>query len=481
VSKSNSFYWHDYETFGTDPRRDWPSQFAGIRTDSNLEVIGKPLMVYCKPPNDCLPQPEACMITGISPQKALAEGLLEKDFIAAIHQEMATPNTCVTGYNSIRFDDEVTRNSLYRNFYDPYQREYMNGNSRWDLIDLVRMTHALRPDGIIWPKNENGDTSFRLELLTQSNEIGHESAHDALSDVIATIEMAKLIKQKQERLFNYAFDNRKKDKAFDLLNLHKKEIVIHVSSKYPASQNCLALVLPICQDPVNSNGTVVCDLSKDPTHLLEESVDQIRAKLFTNTQALPEGTQRPPIKTVHANKCPALAPFKVLRDQDIERLELNISSAQSHQALLLKHQKELTVKIQKVLKEHQFEAINDPDLMIYSGGFFSRDDKTKMQRLCNMDAEALKKAQENYNFDDSRIAEMLFRYRARNFNKSLNNDEQKTWNEFRASKFKGEQESTSLSFQDFDKIVVKLKDKHQEQPEKIKLLNELIEYREQLL
>jgi len=481
VSKQESFYWHDYETFGTDPRKDWPSQFAGIRTDSNLEIIGEKLMIYCKPPNDCLPQPEACLITGISPQQALKQGLAEKDFIARIHQEMALPDTCSTGYNSIRFDDEFTRNALYRNFYDPYQREYMNRNSRWDLIDLVRMTHALRPEGIHWPKNEDGSTTFRLELLTHANGIKHEGAHDALVDVIATIELAKLIKRHQERLFQYSFDMRKKEKVFEILNLHQQESIVHVSSKYPSSQQCLALVLPLTEDPTNNNGIVVCDLSKDPQLLLDESADDIRAKLYTKTEALLEGQQRPPIKTVHANKCPALAPMKVLRAEDIERLELDLSLVEKNRQLVLKHKKELSTKIQRVLKENTFEKVNDCDLMIYSGGFFSRGDKSKMQTLIKMNAAELAKAQENFNFDDGRIAEMLFRYRARNFPESLNAEEKRTWNAFRQSKFNGKQQSSGLSFENFDKIIVEQKSKYQEQPEKLKLLEELVQYKNQLL
>ena len=191
---TSSIYWYDFETFGRDPRRDRASQFAGIRTDEDLNIIGEPLVMYCKPADDFLPSPMACLITGISPQKALAEGIPEAEFIKKIHTEFAAPATCVAGYNSIRFDDEVTRQLLYRNFYDPYEREWKNGNSRWDIIDMVRLMAATRPEGVSWPKKKDGSNSFRLEELTAANGIQHADAHDALSDVIATIEMAKRIK-----------------------------------------------------------------------------------------------------------------------------------------------------------------------------------------------------------------------------------------------------------------------------------------------
>ena len=78
---ANSLYWYDYETFGLDPSRDGISQFAGIRTNERLEVIGEPLTIYCYPPIDRLPSPEACLVTGITPQIALETGIPEKEFI----------------------------------------------------------------------------------------------------------------------------------------------------------------------------------------------------------------------------------------------------------------------------------------------------------------------------------------------------------------------------------------------------------------
>jgi exodeoxyribonuclease-1 len=218
---ANSFYWHDYETFGVDPSRDRPSQFAGLRTDQDLNPIGEPLVIYCQPQKDILPSPAACLITGITPQLALEKGLPEPTFIDLIHRELSQPMTCGVGYNSIRFDDEVSRYCLYRNFYDPYQREWKNGNSRWDILDMLRLMRALRPEGIEWADHEPGRPSFKLEHLTAANNIAHEAAHDALSDVTATIAMAKLVKQKQPRLFDYVVNNRSK-KVVKCLTLLKR-------------------------------------------------------------------------------------------------------------------------------------------------------------------------------------------------------------------------------------------------------------------
>lgn len=325
MSGTQTFYWHDYETFGTDPQRDKPVQFAGIRTDFDFNIVDDPLVVYCKPAEDCLPHPEACLITGITPQLAEQKGVCEAEFIRLIHEQLAQPNTCTLGYNSLRFDDEVTRNCLYRNFYDPYAREWQNGNSRWDLIDVVRAARALRPDGIVWPVNEEGGPSFRLDQLTRVNNIAHEAAHDALSDVYATLAVTRLVKQAQPKLYQFLLRHRVKGEALNLLQLGSFKPVVHVSGKYPAVKNCLAVVLPICKHPTNANGLIVYDLSVDPEPMLGLAVEEIQQRIFTATADLPEGVARIPLKTVHINKCPVLAPVSVIRPEDALRLGIDLA------------------------------------------------------------------------------------------------------------------------------------------------------------
>lgn len=480
--QEQSIYWHDYETSGIDPQRDRPMQFAGVRTDLDLNIIGEPLVIYCKPANDFLPNPQAALITGITPQIALAQGFAESEFIKQIHQAFSKSNTCVAGYNSIRFDDEVSRNTLYRNFYDPYQREYQNGNSRWDIIDMIRLTRALRPQGINWPIKEDGSPSFRLEELTQANGISHESAHDALSDVIATIELSKLIKSKHARLYQFIFELRNKHKARDLLNVAKQQAIIHVSSKYPAIQNCIALVLPIAADPNNNNGVVVFDLSKDPALLLDRSAEDIRKSLFTPSAEL-AGTaleERTPIKTVHTNKCPVLAPTSTMSGEDAERLQIDTLKCKQNLELLVKHSDELQQKINEVFSQNDFLKISDPDLMIYSGGFFSTSDRNKMNTLRKMDANALANAQENLNFDDERIYEMLFRYRARNHLNTLSPEEKDTWQSYRVNKFENPEDEKSLSIKQFDDQILAFNQDPSLSAEKKNILSQLTQYREDI-
>ena len=430
---ANSIYWYDYETFGINPRFDRLAQFGGIRTDEDLNIISDPLVIYCKPTDDMLPDPHACLVTGITPQKALADGLIESEFIATIHKEFSQPGTCIAGYNSIRFDDEFTRNSLYRNFFNPYTHEWQYGNSRWDLIDIVRLTRALRPEGINWPVGDDGRPSIRLELLTKENGISHEAAHDAMSDVYATIEMAKLIKQKQPRLFDYMYGLRKKTEVGKLLNLRTHEAVLHVSSMYSSERNAIAMVMPICQHPTNKNSIIVYDLSQAPDDFIEIDADEISGRMYTKASELPEGIKRIPLKDVHINKCPVIVPLKTMDTASAERLEIDIEACEANRKIILENIDLLADKTRQVFGSSDFPEVSDPDAQIYSGGFFSNTDYDHMDRIRKSSPEELGKL--NLTFDDPRLPEMLFRYRARNFPESLSDEEKQRWNDYRKERF----------------------------------------------
>lgn len=464
-----SLYWHDYETFGTDPQKDRPVQFAGLRTDLDFNVIGDPLVLYSKPSNDYLPDPEACLITGITPQQALSVGVCEADFIHTILQQIAKPKTCTVGYNNIRFDDEITRNTLYRNLYEPYAREWQHANSRWDLIDLTRLTRALRPDGIKWPVHEDGKPSLRLEDITRCNGIEHSAAHDALADVYATIALAKLIKQRQTKLYQFVFEHRQKQAVSRLLNLGSMQPVVHVSGMYPAEKGSLAVVLPLCKHPTNSNGVLVYDLDSDPEALMTLPADAIHQRLFTAKADLPADITRIPLKTIHINKCPVLAPMSVLRPQDAERLGIDLQRCQRHQKKIQISQ-HLLNKLEQVFSLTRFAAEKDPDLMLYSGGFFNDADKKIMQSLHELPATELEKFQPS--FQDKRLAEMFFRYRARNYPEQLSQKEQQIWQTFCKDRLMGQNNCTAMTFAQFYEKIEALEPAHAEAAELFKKLRD---------
>lgn len=422
---SSSIFWYDYESTGINPRNDRPLQVAGIRTDEKLNELGEPLNLYSRLSTDILPHPAACRITGITPQMLQDKGLSEAEFMARIHAELALPGTCGAGYNSLRFDDEMTRYSLYRNFYEPYAREWQNGNSRWDLIDLLRTAFALRPEGIEWPRDEEGRVSLKLEKLTMANGIEHGQAHDALADVRATIALARLVRDRQPKLYNYLFQLRSKHKVMEQIRLLQP--LVHVSGRFAGQRHYLAVVLPLAWHPRNRNALIVCDLQAQVQPLLELDAQTLRARLYTRHEHLREGEVPVPLKLLHINRCPVVAPLNVLRTQDIARLQLNLQEVHAHAKLLSDAAPQWQAKMADIYAEEEFAAVADPEQQLYAGFLGERD-----RRLCEQvrQSSAQQLAQGDWGFSDERLPELLFRYRARNFPESLDSNEVARWESF---------------------------------------------------
>ncbi|WP_296947170.1 exodeoxyribonuclease I [uncultured Massilia sp.] len=432
---NHTFLWHDYETFGAEPRRDRPAQFAAIRTDADLNEIGEPIMLYCQPAPDYLPDPQSCLITGIVPQHCLEHGVPEHAFAAAICAAFSEPGTIGVGYNTIRFDDEVTRFLFWRNLIDPYAREWQNGCGRWDLLDVVRMAYALRPDGIAWPRHDDGRPSFKLEHLTRDNGLAHDAAHDALSDVRATIALARLLRARQPKLFDFCLELRRKDRVAAEMGLHldpaQRQPFLHVSGMFPAERGCLSLVWPLATHPTNKNEVLVWDCRHDPSELFTLDADTIRQRLFTRAADLPEGVTRLPVKSVHLNKSPMLvANLKTLSPELAQRWELDVAQCQAH-ARIAAGGPDMTALWQQVFQRDGEGGAADVDEDLY-GGFVGNSDRRRLEALRAESPARLAAARPG--FDDKRLGELVFRYRARNFPDTLSAEEAQAWEEHRAAR-----------------------------------------------
>ena len=429
-----SFYWHDYETFGSVPRRDRPAQFAGLRTDAELNPIDAPLVCWCRPAPDFLPEPEACLLTGILPQECLDKGLPEHAFAAAIEAQLARPGTVGVGYNSIRFDDEVTRFLFWRCLIDPYAREWQNECGRWDLLDVLRCARALRPEGIEWPLHEDGRASFKLEHLTRANGLEHDSAHDALSDVRATVALARLLKQRQPKLWDFCLRLRKKDAVLDEIASAQSQgrPFLHVSGMYGSERGCLAVVWPLAPHPTNRNEVIVWDLAQDPAELPRLGIEDMRQRMFTRADELPEGVARLPIKTIHVNKSPVvIAKLKTLTPPLAQRWGIDLEQALRHADVAARHAGKLAGMWPEVFRKPDSGMPVDVDEDLY-GGFLGNEDRRTLQRLRGLSPRAL--ADKRPAFADPRLDELLFRYRARNFPETLNAAEQLQWQAHRADR-----------------------------------------------
>jgi exodeoxyribonuclease-1 len=432
---THTFLWHDYETFGAQPRRDRPAQFAAIRTDAQLNEIGDPIMLYCQPAPDFLPDPVSCLITGITPQQCLERGVPEYKFAAAIEAAFSQPGTIGVGYNTIRFDDEITRFMFWRNLIDPYAREWQNNCGRWDLLDVVRMTYALRPEGMEWPLKEDGKPSFKLEHLAKANGLLHEAAHDALSDVRATIALARLIRDRQPKLFDFCLALHKKDKVSTEMGMHlapaDRQPFLHVSGMFPAERGCIGLVYPLATHPTNKNEVLVWDCRHDPAELFGLDADTIRLRMFSKSADLPEGVTRLPIKSIHMNKSPMLVGnLKTLTPAMAARWDLDLEQGRVH-ALAVAAGPDMGVLWDQVYHRPAPDGETDVDEDLY-GGFIGKDDKRKLESLRADKPERLAAARPS--FDDERLGELFFRYRARNFPHTLNEAEQAQWEQHRAAR-----------------------------------------------
>lgn len=433
-----TIFWHDYETWGVDPRKDRAAQFAGIRTDLDLNIIGEPVMFYCKPTHDFLPHPDAVRVTGIAPQLAAKEGYNEAEFFGRINEIFSQPGTCGAGYNSIRFDDEVTRFGFYRNFIDPYAREWQNGNTRWDILDLVRMTYALRPEGINWPdrEDEKGSLeqkkipSFRLEHLTAANDIEQTGAHDALVDVKATIDIARLIKNKQPRLYDYFFNLRNKNSVAPMLNTHveleQRNTLLHISGMFPATQGCISPIVPLIVHPTNKNEIICYDLRHDPSAMLAMSVDAIIENLYKPRAERDDSHQHIALKGIHINKSPALSPTNTLTDELAESWEIDWQKIEQHKQLLINN-KSLIERLKEMYSRKREMPEMDADSALYVG-FISNEDRKLCNQVLSTSPETLSSWAPQ--FSSTRLQTLYTRYRARNWPETLSLEEQQKWKQF---------------------------------------------------
>lgn len=428
---SQTFFFYDLETSGLSARDDRIMQFAGQRTDLDFNPIGEPVNELVRLNDDTLPSPEALLVTGITPQQTLADGYSEAEFARKLVNEVFTPNTIAVGFNSIRFDDEFMRHFFWRNFQDPYEWSWKDGRSRWDILDVVRMTRALRPEGIEWPVDEKGNATNRLELLTKLNGVDHYKAHDALSDVFATIEVAKLIASKQPQLFGYLLKMRDKKEVMKLVNLDTKTPFVYTSGRYDAEFDKTTVAFPLT---AGRNGNVVVyDLRYDPSALVGLSQKELAAKLFASwEERKADDFVKIPVKELQYNRAPAVAPLGVLEQGDgWGKIQLDVATIEKHKSVLLSAP-HFAENIRSILEGGpEFKKSPDVEAQLYDG-FVSDRDKIRVETVRNASEREL--ADFHPNFDDERLPLLLLHYKARNYPKALSEDEVAQWESWRTER-----------------------------------------------
>lgn len=428
---AGSFFFYDLETTGINPREGRIMQFAGQRTDMELQPVGKPVNLLIKLTPEVVPEPDAIMVTGITPQSTLADGVTEAEFLQIFYDEVVQAGTIFLGFNTVRFDDEFMRFLHYRNFYDPYEWQWTDACSRWDLLDVVRMTRALRPDGITWPFTAEGYPTNRLELLTKLNGLDHTHAHDALNDVWATIAVAKLIRGKQPKLFDYLLSIRRKK---DVVSIVKTgQVFTYSCGKYPKETLHTTAAVLLAENPgeANRDSFMVYDLRHDPTPFLDMSVDQ----LIDAWQWSREPDKlRLPVKTLKANHCPAVTPGFPKDAVTQQRLQLTTETITRNLRLLNKHKPALVAKLLLAVTKMDAERDSkyrvepkDCDSQLYDSLPSQADKPVAAAIRDSPPADIMQYADK---LRDARLKQLLPRYKARNYPKSLSEEERQTWDNF---------------------------------------------------
>src|SRR5574344_137480 len=499
-----TFFFYDLETSGFSPREDRIMQFAGMRTDLDFNQIGEPVNILIKMSDDTLPSPSAIMVTKITPQQTQMDGISEPEFCKYVMNEIFTPGTIEMGYNSVRFDDEFMRFMLYRNFYDPYEWQWKDNRSRWDLLDVVRLTRALRPEGICWPvcdrtrTDENGDVhkflfpTNRLELLTKMNHIEHENAHDALADVNALISVTKLIREKQPGLYKYLFKMRDQKEVKTLVNLDHKIPFVYACGRYDAKYNNTTVALPFA--PSRNGNVLVFDLRYNLDELLEQEKNYKSEQKKRHDGVLYQSVWNwyPIVKEIGFNKCPAVSPLSVLDSKSTEnsndeaapfeagasgwdklglskeQITKNMNSVLSHPEFARRMSREKSEKINEfAMREEEaskdeaekdgISYVPDAESKLYDS-FMPASDKPALEMIKEKakarDAEN-ELADFHPKFADERLDELLLHYKARNFRKSLDEKEEEMWNKYRENRLKKQEKNFVAEISELNELAKK--------------------------
>ncbi len=497
-----TFYWFDFETFGLDPKRDRPAQFAGLRTDENLNQLGKPDVLYCQLSEDYLPNPEACLVTGITPMTCMEQGVTEAEFAKKIYDLLSEPMTISIGYNNFKFDDEVVRHMFWRNLLEPYKREWDQGCARMDLYRVVQAVFAFKPDVFIWPRNDKGELVIKLEEMTKANNLVHENPHDAASDAISTMLLAKQIKEKEPRFWDYAVSLTNKKLIKSLLGEFKP--LLYASRRFGEEQNFMAAILPLGINPHKPNQCFCWNLAYDPQVLQNLTL----FPLCRN----PESDRDHPESLcwdIESDKVVSLdwdgivARIPGAKDKGLPLIDLKLND----QPFLVKYNRKLCrvpgltpEQVQeraktifdrdfsimsnvfdkiKAVGEEIYPESDEADLetSLYSTGFLDNRDRCQLERLRNMDPDKLAENYARPQFINEELTDMIARYVARNYPGYLTAEAESAWEQYKIDHLINGRNQARTFNQFFEEVNKKL----EECPQEKDLLKELYEYGQDLL
>jgi exodeoxyribonuclease-1 len=249
--------------------------------------------------------------------------------------------------------------------------------------------------------------------------------------------------------------------------------VLHTSARIPATRGCTAMMLPLAVLPDRPKSVIAFDLSADPTTLIREPADLIRDLVFTPAEDLPEEMERIPLKTIHGNHVPMLAPIGTLSGVDTQRIGIDPERCKHNARMLLDALAPVREKVIDVFAASRegFEESTDPDRMLYSGDFFSAADRHLMKKILMVPAAQL--GGHLWSFQDKRLPLMLFRYRARNYPETLSMEEMRHWNRDRRKRLVEATDPDYFTLQDFRKVVEELRTQYVSDTGALRILDQV--------
>jgi len=425
--------WFDFETFGSlprpwdrgrqgpYPRRDRPAQFGAIRTDLELQPVGEEIEIHCLPSVEEPPAIGACLVTGITPQD-VTEGYEESSFIEKVLAVLGRPGTTSTGWNSLGYDDEIVRFAAWRNLLPPYDREWMDGNARFDLLAAFRFAWATgRREGIEWPSYDDGAVSLSLGDLAAVNGFDAHAAeaHDALADVRATIDLARLLKRVQPRLWSYAFGLRRKKEVAALVDRRFEPFVL-CDRGIGAARGHATVAVAI--DQLDTNGRLLIDLHGDPAEIMDLEPRQLHARFHRLDRELP----RVPVRRLRTNKLPMVATPRVLdaTENGWSGLGLDPETVAHRVTFVRENHARIRERLRLVADDPPEAEDVDPEELLY-GGFPSRADSMAMRDAREGGPDAIRRLMRQT--EDDRIEELAFRFLARTAPDQLDGEETARW------------------------------------------------------
>jgi len=363
--------WYDLETSGREPGFDVPLNVAVVTTDGNLNQVGQ-LELRCRPPASVLPAPQALVVQGqgIGFHQGQPLSLYEftREFTA--HVESLHP-TIFAGYNSIRFDDEIMRHTLYRMLKPPYVMQF-GGSRRIDLLPLAQCAYVLDPDSLTLPLSAKGKRTFALDAFAPANGFQGEGAHDAIVDVHATIHVAGVINERQPGLLDLA-TNVWSDKRAVCQLLESSEFLVVIAWNPFAQCPIIKAVAPVAANPTYATEWACVDLAFDPDDYMALPAEEM-------TELIVVGTRERPIVPVKSNAMPILFEpdhplVQHLLPQPAEELIRRARAVQGNAGFATRVGRALALRR---------EGFSDPEhveLQLYSGGFFSKADEARLAQF----------------------------------------------------------------------------------------------------